>query len=127
MKHPSTIDELLEPLPDPSDERDLFKSIYEIVRSLDIEHSEREGMAVIAALESSEIVFDDGRVLGVPPLEVGIEDVSRILAIELRDVQSNPIVWKAGYPIFLLDPTFEHDRLQMRERVARLSFVSDVR
>jgi hypothetical protein len=75
MRHPSTIEELLRTLPEAGTECPLYHGLYKVVRALGLEHSERQGMATIAALEQSEVVFDDGRVLGAGPLEVGIEDI----------------------------------------------------
>lgn len=127
MRHPSTIEELLHTLPAGATERPLYRSLYEIVHALGLEHSEGQGMATIAALEQSEVVFDDGRVLGAGPLEVGIEDICRVVAVELNDVETDPIVWKSRYPMFLEDLSLLEESVRIGRRIVQLKFVREMR
>ena len=121
MRHPSTIEELLRTLPEGATERTLYQSLYEVVHALGLEHSERQGMATIAALEQSEVVFDDGSVLGAGLLEVGIEDICRVVAVELNDVETDPIVWKSRYPMFLEDSGLSEESTRIDRRIAQLN------
>jgi hypothetical protein len=127
MRPPSTSEELLHGLPEGAPERTLYQSLYEVVHALGLEHSERQGMATVAALEQSEVVFDDGRVLGAGPLEVGIEDICRVVAVELNDVEPDPIVWKSRYPMFLEDSSLSEESARIGKRIAQLKFVREVR
>lgn len=124
MRFPASIDALLATLPEGSDERTLFRNLFDIIHGLDLEHTERAGMAVVCALELTEVVFRDGRTLR--PLEAGIEDMCNVVAVELFDVQPNPIVWKSRYPGYLTDRSFQADGDRMKARIAKLPFVRSV-
>lgn len=120
------IESLLRTLPEGCNERIVFQSLYEIIHALDMQHTERAGMVAICALEVADITFDDGRVIGPYPFEFGIEDLCKIVAVELYDVQPKAIIWKSRYPGFLMDRTVYPEGLRLKALIAELPFIKSI-
>jgi hypothetical protein len=127
MRDPVNIDELLASAQRGSGEWLFWSAVADIIAAINLPHDSVNGFACILALELAEVYLRDGREIGSPEGEGGIENLCRVVAVMFASVNPDPIWWKSQYPSKMTDPLVRAAAREINRKIPALSIVKKYR
>ncbi len=122
-RFPQTISELLEKVPVGCEEYCFPERFYQILENIELEYCEEEGLAAMVVMDLLDVQYKDGTLLSKIGGTWGIEDMACVVAVRFKDISSDPIYWKIGFPIALSDEQVNKRAGRLKERIRTLPFV----
>lgn len=123
MKNHTTIEALLAEVPEGCPEWCFTRTFYDVAIALSLPMLSDYGFGLIHTLRFAKLWLKDGRVLGIDPVDGGIEDFVEVVAVVFASVNNDARWWKSCYPSEMGEGKYAKVVSEINRKINALPFV----